>query len=169
MILTSGAGGVGAGAESGRGLRAPATESGRGLRVGLTIPPADAAGCGAGDAESVEAEGLGAAIEGDGEGLGAGEPRAEEEDFLAGVAGWGGERRIACTCSVGTLNLMILDFFRGGWPSELAELWLRSRGRLTVCLGGPMDEVELENTLMDGNVTFSTGSTFTVGAGRARG
>lgn len=81
--LTRGAGG---GTESGRGFRA--TESGRGFRGGLTaMPAAGAAGCGAGDAESVEAEGLGAAIEGDGEGLGAGELRAEEEDFFAGVAG----------------------------------------------------------------------------------
>ena len=86
LTLTSGVGGVGAGAASGRGLRPPTTESGRGLRAGLTtMPPSDAAGCGAGDAESVELDGLGAAIEADGEGLGAGEPRTD--DFLAGVAG----------------------------------------------------------------------------------
>jgi hypothetical protein len=109
-LLTSGGGG---GTESGRGFRA--TESGRGFRAGLTtIPPGGAAGCGTGEAESVDAEGLGAAIEGEGEGLGAGELRAEEDDFFAGLAGCGGDRWIASTFSIGTLNLIILVFFRGG-------------------------------------------------------
>ena len=101
------------GGASGSGLRTTAAESGSGLRGGLmTLPPGGAAGVGAGDAERVEAEGLSAAIEG--EGLGAGELRVEDDDFAAGAAGWGGERRIACTFSTGTLNLRIFDFFRGG-------------------------------------------------------
>lgn len=67
--------------------------------------------------------------------------------------------------------MTILVFFRGGCPSKLAELWLRSSGRLSafVVLGGPMDVLELVTTLIEGNVTFSIGSTFTVGAGRAKG
>jgi hypothetical protein len=49
------------------------------------MPPGGAATVGAGDAESVETEGLGAGIKGEGEGLGAGELRVDEEDFAAGV------------------------------------------------------------------------------------
>ena len=160
----------GGGGAFGSGLRAAAAESGRGLRGGLTtMPPVGAAGvgAGAGDAESVKAEGLGATIEGEGEGegLGAGELRVEDDDFAAGLAGWGWERRITCTFSIGTLNLRIFDFFRGGWLSELVALWLLSgaSGRLSVCLGGPMDVFALLDTLMEEKTGLSTGSTFTAG------
>lgn len=105
----------GGGGASGSGLRpADGAESGRGLRGLTTMPPGGAAGAGAGVAQIVEADGLGAVIDGDGEGLGAGELRVEADDFRDGVAGCGGDRRIACTVGIfwpGMVSLMTLDFF----------------------------------------------------------
>lgn len=90
-----------------------AAESGRGLRAGLTMMLPGVAGAGAGVAEKIEADGLGAVIEGDGEGLGAGELCVEEDDFRV-VAGRGGDRNICCTSPAlwpGIVNLMTLDLF----------------------------------------------------------
>jgi hypothetical protein len=160
------------GGASGSGLRpvdsgGAGAESGRGLRAGLTtmLP--------GGVALIVEVDGVGAVIDGDGEGLGAGELCIEEDDFSDGVAGCGGDRNILCTASAlspGIVNLTTLAFFLGGWPSELVVLCLRSWGLLVVCFGGPIDVLALLDTLMvEEKIGVSTGSAFTTGCGKAGG